>query len=151
MKPEDFLLQLSKQQLDAAFRIVETILEGATMMREAQLEAAVGAHADAIATQRAIAAATGAAELLRLQTQWAKANVEKSIAYWRSTYETAMQTNAELAKCLWTQAPGATAQGFKGGELDASKDVLLGMIDNACRQWLDATQQFYKPIERISA
>jgi phasin family protein len=108
MKPDDFLMQAWKQQLDAGLRLAEAILEGATKMREAQLEAATEAHADALATQKAIAGAADAQELLRLQAQWASSSLQQSMAYWRAMQETAMETGAELAKCLAAQAPAAT-------------------------------------------
>lgn len=84
MTPENLLLQAWKQQLDIGFRAIETILEGATKLHEAQLDAACGAHADAVATHKALAQATNASELLRLQAQWAAANARHWAEYWRN-------------------------------------------------------------------
>jgi phasin family protein len=144
MKPDDFLVQAWKQQLDAGLRAAEAILEGATRMHEAQLEAAAEAHAAVVATRRAIAGATDAQDLMRMQAQWAGANMEKCTAYWRTMQETAMETHAELLKCLPVQAATALPDALKGADLESSKQALLGMIDSACKQWLDATQQFYR-------
>ena len=151
-KPEDFVMQAWKKQCDTSLRAMETLIEGATKIREAQLEAASFAHADAEATRKAIAAATDPSQLLRLQTEWARANVEKALAYWRSNYQTVMETNAELVKCLYSAAAvaGAGPDAFKGADFDASRQALLGMVDGAYKQWLESVQQLYKPVERAS-
>lgn len=104
MTPENLLLQAWKQQLDIGFRVMETLLEGATKLREAQLEAACGAHADAVATQKALAQATSASELLRLQAQWAGASLESSMAYWRAVYEAMTDTSTNLSNCMQRKA-----------------------------------------------
>jgi phasin family protein len=104
MKPEDFFLQAWKQQLDTGFRVMETLLEGATKLHEAQLEAACSAHADLVATQKTMAQAASASELLRLQAQWAGANVESGMAYWRRIHEAMNATNAEVVSCMQKRA-----------------------------------------------
>jgi len=97
---QDLMLKTWKQQLDAAFRVIETLTEGAERMHETQLEAAAGTHADAVATQEAALRAKDAAELAQVQLAWARANAEKSLAYWRAMYENAVQTGSQLAACL---------------------------------------------------
>ena len=104
MKPEDFLLDAWKQQVDIGFRMIETLIEGATKLHEAQLEAACEAHADVVATRKTMAAATSASELLKLQAQWAGANVESCMAYWRQMYEAMGSTNADLVNCMQKKA-----------------------------------------------
>lgn len=104
MKPEDFFLQAWKQQLDTGFRVIETVVEGATKLHEAQLEAACGTHADLVATQRKIAEAASACELLKLQAQWAGANVESCLAYWRQIYEAVSDTSAGVVDCMQRKA-----------------------------------------------
>jgi phasin family protein len=143
-RPDEFLVQAWKQQLDAGLRIIETVIEGAEKLREAQLQAAADAHADAEATRKAIAAASDPAEILRLQNEWMNANVRKCMAYWRSLYEVAAETDAEVAKCACGAALPLSAQGVPALGPDASKQALFNLIDNTYRQWLDATQQFYK-------
>ena len=137
VQSEDFLIQAWKQQLDSGLGMIEAIVEGATKLHEVQIEAAADAHADAVATRKSIAAATDVTQLLKLQTEWTRANAEKCAAYWRALYEVAVQTQGELAKCVCAQAPV-----ISGG--DQSSAALLSVIDNAYKQWLDSTQQFYK-------
>jgi len=98
--PQDAALQAWKRQIDAGFRVIDVLTEGAERLREAQLEAAAGAHADAAATQKAAARAKDAAELAQLQMQWARSNAEKALAYWRAVYDNAVQTGTQLAACL---------------------------------------------------
>ena len=139
-KPEDFLVQVWKKQLDAGWRMLEALVEGATRVHEMQLEAAAQAHADAEATRQAIAAAADAAQVLKAQTEWARANVEKSAAYWRSLYQAVIETNAALVNCA------------RGGTPVAVPEALgLELIDSAYKKWLDAAQRFYRPAEKVSA
>jgi phasin family protein len=138
-RPEDFLMQAWKKQLDAGLRMMEAIIEGATKVHEARLQAAAQAHADAEATRKAIAAATDLSQIFKLQTEWARANAQKSLAYWRSMAETVGQTDAELVKCVCSQAPVALPEMVKAGDLDA-----------LYKQWLDSLRQLYKPVERAS-
>lgn len=104
MKPEDFFLQAWKQQLDTGFRVLETLVEGATKLHEAQLEAACAAHAGLVATQKKLAQAADASELFRLQAEWAGANVEGCMAYWRQMYEAVRSTNADVVNCVQRKA-----------------------------------------------
>ncbi len=96
----DAMLDAWKRQLDATMRVTEAIIEGSTRMHEVQIEAATEAHADAVATQKSLAAASSPAELLRIQTEWMAANQRKSMEYWRSLYEAAAQTHAEVMQRL---------------------------------------------------
>lgn len=99
------MLDTWKRQLDAAMRLTEVVIEGSERMREVQIEAAADAHADAVATQKALAAAASPAELMRIQTEWLAANQRKSMAYWKSLFECAAETNAQVMRCLGESAP----------------------------------------------
>lgn len=94
-----------KRQLDTTMRITEALIEGSTRMHEVQIEAATEAHADAVATQKALASAAGPAELLRIQTEWLAANQKKSMEYWKGLYEAAAATNAQVMGCLREATP----------------------------------------------
>jgi phasin family protein len=137
-RPDDFLVQAWKQQLDAGLRVIETLVEGATKLREMQLEAATAAHADLEATRKSLAAATDVARLLELQAQWMQANAQRCADYWRGYADLAARTQAELAGCLAVRPPAMAAPE------DQSKQALLTMMDKAYKQWFEATQQFYK-------
>jgi phasin family protein len=104
---DNAMMDAWKRQIDATMRITEAIIEGSTRMHEVQIEAATEAHADAVATQKALAAAAGPAELLRIQTEWLAANQKKSMEYWRGLYEAAAATNAQVMSCMRDAAPKA--------------------------------------------
>ena len=150
-KSEDFLLQACKRQAESGLRMLEAVIEGSTRMRELQLEAAAQAHADVEATRKALTAATDLSQLVKLQTQWLQANAERCFAYWRSVGQTVMETDAALVKCACGGAGVPLPESFKAADLDASKQALLGMVDGAYKQWLDAAQRFYQPAERVAA
>ena len=148
-KPEDFLLQAWKQQLDLGLRLIETIVEGTLKLREVQLEAASDARADAEATRKSVADATDLAQLVKLQAEWTRANAQKCAAYWRDLYEVATRTQTEFARRAGVQPPAAAID-------SESNKALFGMIDDAYREWLGATQKFYaikpgKPAEKKPA
>jgi hypothetical protein len=71
---DNTMLGTWKRQLDGAMRLTEVVIEGTERMREVQIEAAADAHADAVATQKSLAAATSPAELMRIQAEWLAAN-----------------------------------------------------------------------------
>lgn len=150
-RPEDFLLQAWKRQAESGLRLVEAVLEGSARIRELQLQAATQAHADAEATRKALAAATDVPQLFSLQSEWARANAEKSLAYWRAVWQAVMETDAALVKCACGDAAVPLPQSFQAADLEASKKALLGVVDSAYKQWLGAAQSFYKPLEKAAA
>ena len=135
-EPEDFLLQAWKRQVDSGMHLVETLVEGATRLHEVQIEAAADAHADLEATRKSVAAAADVPQLLKLQGEWAAANARKCAAYWRDLYAVVAQTQSELARCACAETSALSEK--------PSNKALLGAIDDAYRQWLDATRQFYR-------
>jgi phasin family protein len=102
---DNAMMDTWKRQLDASMRITEAIIEGSTRMHEVQIEAATEAHADAVATQKALAEAKSPDQLLRIQTQWLIANQKKSMEYWKGLYEAAAATNAQVMGCMRDAAP----------------------------------------------
>jgi phasin family protein len=102
---DNTMMDTWKRQLDASMRITEAIIEGSTRMHEVQIEAATEAHADAVATQKALAGAKDPTDLLRIQAEWLAANQKKSMEYWKSLYEAQAQTYAQVMSCLREAAP----------------------------------------------
>ena len=139
---DDFLVQVWKQQLDTGLRVMEALVEGATKLREIQLEAAARAHADLDATRKSVAAATDIGRLLELQAEWARANTQRCAEYWRSLYDVAARTQADIAGSVVRRLPAPAAA--PAAPADASKEAVLNLLDQAYKQWLDATQQFYR-------
>jgi phasin family protein len=100
MKPEEYVMDAWKQQLDAGLRMVEALVEGATRIHEVQIDAAAETHADAVATQKALARAGDPSEIVRLQSEWASANARRCLAYWRDLHAAALQTQSEMLRCM---------------------------------------------------
>jgi len=141
-------VQLWKTQLETALKLVAALTEGAMKMHETQLEAATDAHANAEATRQSIAAAAGPAELAQAGTQWLQHNGEHAAAYWRALFQVALETNASLMKCVSPLATPGLPAGGAPLDVDASKNALLGMVDNAYKQWLETTRRLYgAPVE----
>lgn len=144
-RPDEVLMQSWKQQLDRGMRAVEAVIEGATRLHEVQREAATVAHADTVATHKALAEANNAGELFRLQAEWTRRNAEKSLRYWRDVSECTMQCGAEVANCLGAGNPlTAVPDALKSADFDTSRQALLNVIDNAYKQWLEASERFYR-------
>lgn len=133
-------LDLWKKQADYAMRVLEELIEGSMKIRELELEAATQAHADAEATRRAIGAASDPSELARLHTEWARSNAQKLFEHWRSVSQAVMETNAALVRCAYAEVA-----------VPLPEQTMLGSVDGAYKQWLDAIQRLYRPAEKAAA
>jgi phasin protein len=137
-KPDDLVMKGWKQQIGATLRLIETITEQSSRIREVQLAAALDAHRSAEATRPLFEQASDAQELWRIQSEWLSGNLEKSIAYWRRLYEVAAQTQFGVMTCMCEPmgviAPQAPA---------ASNIALFDMMGDAYKRWLDSTRHFY--------
>ena len=130
-----------KIPFDTTLRLVEALTEGAMKMHETQLESATDAHANAEATRQSIANAGDPAALMQLYAQWAQHNSAHAVAYWRALFEASLETNAALLKCLG--AAGAPGAAIAPLDAEGSKNALLGAVDGAYKQWLEATRRLY--------
>jgi len=131
-KAEQPALEAWKKQLDATWRMLETMTEGARRMGEIQLEAAVAAHAGIEASRKALAGAQDPQELWRVQAEWLSRNLSETINYWQRLQQAALETQSALGGGLTAEAPSAEAG-----------SAVAHMMDSAFRQWLQTTQQFY--------
>jgi phasin family protein len=132
-----------KQQFEQGFAVLEAITEGSRKLQEAQLKAATEAHAAVEAMHKRLAEAGDGQDLWRIQSEWMSASLEKSLAYWRELYETAIETESSIAKLLAAQLPLAVS--FVPGAGNATAGPLAEMMNNAYNQWTEAARKFYKP------
>jgi phasin family protein len=132
-----------KRQLESGFAVLRAITEGSRKLQEAQLKAATEAHAAVEAMHKRLAEAGDGQDLWRIQSEWMSASLEKSLAYWRELYETAIETESSIAKLLAAQLPLAVS--FVPGAGNATAGPLAEMMNNAYNQWTEAARQFYKP------
>jgi phasin family protein len=99
-------MYVTPEQIQAATKAnVEAILSLATTQFAAlekfaslNANAVKAAFEDSIANARALAGAKDAQELVSLQSTFAQPAVEKAIAYSKSVYEVATQTNSDFTK-----------------------------------------------------
>jgi len=140
--PADFFIKACKDNIDCGMRVIEALTEGATKVRELQLEAATEVHASTVATQKAIAACGDPAEMWKQYSQWMLANAQKSASYWQAIAQAMGETNAAVFKSLTDVAQQVQASS-RLGDGDAAKVALTSMMDAAYKQWLDATREFY--------
>ena len=143
--PMEFLMNACKQNIDCGMRVVEALAEGATKIREIQLETATEAHAGAVATQKCIAGAAQPAEIWKYYSEWLLGSAQKSAAYWQQIAQAVSETNNAVLKCMGESAKGLPAMAAMGamGNGDAGKQALSNLIENAYKQWSDATRDFY--------
>jgi len=139
-KAEEMTVTAWKGGIDAWWRALEAMTEGARKMHEIQLKAAVEAHASTEASRKQLAGAADAQAAWRIQTEWLSRNAADSLAYWRGLAEVAGETQAAVAACMAAQAPLGMPLGIPG---QGGKDAVMQMMDKAYRQWLETTQQLY--------
>ena len=132
-----------KRQLEAGLAVLEAISESARKLQETQLKAATEAHAALEAMHKRVAQAGDGQELWRLQSEWMSASMEKSLAYWRELYQTAMETESSIAKVLAAQFPLAMS-GAVPGAGNGTAGPLAEMMNDAYKRWTEAARQFSK-------
>lgn len=106
---QDLFLAAAKTQLDASFKLLEAIAEGARGIYEAQLEAAVEAHASAEATRQRLAQARDAQEFWRIQSEYLSGCVRDSLSHCDCLRERTLEAQANISRCLGQ--PGAGPSG----------------------------------------
>lgn len=138
-RTEDTATAAWKNGVDAWWRALEAVTEGARKLHEIQLEAAVEAHACAEASRKQFADAADPQAALRIQADWLSRNVADCQAYWRRVAETAGETQAAVTACLCGQPMGVPPTAGAAG----TQAAMLGMMDKAYQQWLETTRQLY--------
>jgi phasin family protein len=134
-----------KQQFEQGFAVLEAITEGSRKLQEAQLKAATEAHAAVEAIHKRLAESKDGQELQRLQSEWMSVSLEKSLAYWRQLYATAIETESSIARLLAQQLSVSVPSiplvpGAGGGD----QGPLVEMMSSAYSRWIDAMRQFYQ-------
>ena len=132
---------LLKRQYEAGLAVLEAIAEGSRKLQEVQLKAATEAHAALEAMHKQVAQGGNGQEMWRLQSEWMAANAEKSLAYWRQLYETAVETETTIARLLTAQLPAALTAPGAG---NTAAGPLMEMMNEAYKRWTEAARQSYK-------
>jgi len=131
-----------KRQLESGLAVLEAITESSRKLQQAQLKAATEAHAAVEEMHRRVSQSGDAQELWRLQGEWMSASMEKSLAYWRELYQTAIETETSIAKLLAAQLPFAPPAVPGAGNDPAGP--LAEMMNDAYKRWTEVARQFSK-------
>jgi phasin family protein len=131
-----------KRQLESGLAVLEAITESSRKLQQTQLKAATEAHAAVEAMHKRVAQAADGQELWRLQSEWMSASMEKSLAYWRELYQTAIETETSIAKLLAAQLPFAMP--VVPGAGNGGAGPLAEMMNDAYKRWTEAARQFSK-------
>src|SRR3972149_10440074 len=88
----------NKANVEALLSVAATQFAALERLASLNAGAGKGAFEDWLANTRAAASAKDVQEFIKLQSSFAQPALEKAIAYSRSVYEMATQTNAEFSK-----------------------------------------------------
>jgi len=88
----------TKANVDAILSVAATQFAAFEKLANLNATAVKTAFEDSLTNTRALAAAKDVQEFINLQSTFAQPALEKAIAYSKSVYEVATQTNAELSK-----------------------------------------------------
>ena len=88
----------NKANVEALLSVAATQFAALERLASLNATAVKGAFEDSLANTRALASAKDVQEFINLQSSFAQPALEKAIAYSRSVYEMATQTNAEFSK-----------------------------------------------------
>ena len=88
----------NKANVEALLSVATTQFTALERLATLSSSALKGAFEETVANARALAGAKDVQELVNLQASFAQPAIEKAIAYSRSVYEVATQTNAEFSK-----------------------------------------------------
>ena len=97
--PEQFM-QLSKSSIEAALSVANITLQGAERLVGLQLKTAKEALDEGMRSAKAMSDVKSVQELIALQSTTAQPGIEKALAYSRSLYEVASDTQSQISKVL---------------------------------------------------
>jgi len=95
--PEQFM-QLGKSSLEAALSLANITLQGTERLVGLQLKTAKEAIDESIKGAKALSDVKSVQELMSLQSTSAQPSLEKAVAYSRSLYEMAAETQTQISK-----------------------------------------------------
>jgi phasin family protein len=97
--PEQFI-QLGKSSIEAALSVANITLQGAERLVGLQLKTAKEALDESMRSARALSSVKTVQDLIALQSTTAQPGIEKALAYSRSLYEVASETQVQINKVL---------------------------------------------------
>ena len=130
------IVAANKANVETLLALANTAFASAERIAALNLNTARAVLEDSVASAKALMAAKDVQELLALQTSLAQPVVEKAVAYSRSVYEIASQTQEEVSKMFETQVAEANktfaaALGKAAKSAPAGSDVAVAAVKSA--------------------
>ncbi len=133
--PDQFA-ETNKANIEALLNLANTAFASAERFAALNLNTARTLLEDSVANTKALLAVKDIQELISLQTTLAQPGVEKAVAYSRSLYEIAAQTQEEISKIVEAQFTEAnksvaTALDKAAKNAPAGSDVAVAAVKSA--------------------
>jgi phasin family protein len=141
----------TKANVDAILSLATNQFAAFEKFASLNANAVKAAFEDSIANARALAGAKDVQELMSLQSTFAQPTLEKAIAYSKSVYEVATQTNAELTKAAEHRV-AEWNENFVSLLDKAAKNAPVGsdVAVSAVKQMLSAANSAYDNFNKVT-
>ena len=140
----DVALSLSQDQMQALIGLTDVLFKGAEEMRRCQMEAAHQAREHHEHTQARVAKARTPAELIELQTELLRFDLESSSRYWQQLAAICVATQASSMSLLSRSASAPLAP-------EAPAATVADAPAQAWNQWVDLSKQWTDMVYRTEA
>ena len=140
----DGALSLSQDQMQALIGLTDVLFKGAEEMRRCQMEAAHQAREHHEQTQARVAKARTPAELIELQTELLRFDLESSSRYWQQLAAICVATQASSMSLLSRSAVAPQAP-------EATAATVADAPAQAWNQWVDLSKQWTDMVYRTEA
>lgn len=152
--PEQFA-SANKASVEALLNLANTAFASAERFAALNLNTARSLLEDSVANTKALLGAKDVQELMSLQTTLAQPSVEKAVAYSRSLYEIAAQTQEEISKIVEAQFTEAnktvaTALDKAAKNAPAGSDVAVAAVKSAIAAANSAYDSISKAAKQVA-
>ena len=152
--PEQFA-ETNKANIEALLNLANTAFASAERFAALNLNTARTLLEDSVANTKALLAVKDIQELISLQTTLAQPGVEKAVAYSRSLYEIAAQTQEEISKIVEAQFTEAnksvaTALDKAAKNAPAGSDVAVAAVKSAIAAANSAYDSISKAAKQVA-
>ena len=152
--PEQFAAA-NKATVDSLLSLANTALASAERIAALNLNTARSVMEDSVSSAKAIMGAKDVQEALSIQASLAQPSVEKAVAYSRSLYEIAAQTQEEISKVVEAQFTEAnktvaTALDKAAKNAPAGSDVAVAAVKSAIAAANSAYDSISKAAKQVA-
>lgn len=152
--PDQFA-ETNKANIEALLNLANTAFASAERFAALNLNTARTLLEDSVANTKALLSVKDVQELINLQTTLAQPGVEKAVAYSRSLYEIAAQTQEEISKIVEAQFTEAnksvaTALDKAAKNAPAGSDVAVAAVKSAIAAANSAYDSISKAAKQVA-